>query len=398
MSLTIVAIIFAPLTEDHADVGQHVLVGGQHVTEYQCRLAHQAGAQLVVLCVERISKAMLVSVDRLTDEGVKIAVVRDASELREQIHPEEQVLLIAASIVAEPRLVRELVADQKPMVLGVRNMPDAERFERIDGFTSWSGLAILPGELVRQTAQQIGDWDLQSTLLRSALQHHLPVELIDLEHGDAPLIGQICEPMQATRFNKALLQRIPTAANGAIDSFIWCPLTDILMPTLLRWTRDATWFAAALGLLVLLTLASNWLAPIIIPPLLFLLGGFIARIAVRLSSLSLRETGRLQWLLQARIAVGGISLMMMAKRLVDYGIGWGFAILSLWVLVEIARLSRFDPWFLGKRGLPVWRSGPDVAAVIIVIAHLYNVDILGLELVIVSALATDVYLRTRLKS
>jgi hypothetical protein len=52
-------------------------------------------------------------------------------------------------------------------------LPDTgldERFERIDADARWAGLALLQGAFLRETAAMLQDWDLQSTLLRRAVQ------------------------------------------------------------------------------------------------------------------------------------------------------------------------------------------------------------------------------------
>src|SRR3546814_11072034 len=52
----------------------------------------------------------------------------------------------------------------------VREDDGDEGFERIDATARWAGLALLPGTMVREVSRRFGDWDLQSTLLRTAVQ------------------------------------------------------------------------------------------------------------------------------------------------------------------------------------------------------------------------------------
>ena len=56
------------------------------------------------------------------------------------------------------------------MILTVPDDDAHDGFERIDATHRWAGLARLPAALVGATAAMIGDWDLQSTLLRRAVQ------------------------------------------------------------------------------------------------------------------------------------------------------------------------------------------------------------------------------------
>ena len=42
-------------------------------------------------------------------------------------------------------------------------------WELIDAQSRWAGALLVDGELVRRTARMLGDWNLQSTLLRNAV-------------------------------------------------------------------------------------------------------------------------------------------------------------------------------------------------------------------------------------
>ncbi len=363
--------------------------------EFQARAAHRAGARHLLLFVDHFSNDLLASCDRLSREGIELEIVREAREAGDHLHPDEMVLVMAAQTVAEPNLLQEITISEQPTILGVRDVPEVETLERIDGFTRWSGLALLRGELIRNTAQGIGDWDFASTLLRRALQTGVGVEVIDPQHANAPLIRHIVAPADSRAFNRHWMQQERDATNGLIDHYIWSPIASFAMQPLFRYEIESDWFAALAGLLTLLTLASVWLAPIITAPALFLTAGLVLRVALRLSVLGLKDMRRLIWIVQARILIGALALAVLAHRMVDYGIGWGYMILALWVGIEFARLSARDPWFLGKSDLAVWRAAPDMAALVILIAHLANHDILGLELLIGYALVSQWFLIKR---
>lgn len=393
--MTLAALIFAPIVDDDAFGAARVTVGSQPLVEFQARTAHRAGAQLILIFVEQIPTDILTCVDRLADDDIKAELVRTAAEVADQIHPDELVLLMAPNIVAEPQLLITCGTTETPFLLGLRGGDASDALERIDGFTHWSGLGVLRGDMVRSTARGVGDWDLCSTLLRSALQSSVPIEFIDLQHEGAPLLNRVATAQEAVAFNRALLSRDTVATNGLIDHFVWTPIAQILLPLMVRFDFEFDWFAAAVGLFALLALASDWLAPIIVAPALYLFSGLGARIAQRLRGISLRSGTGLDLILRGRVLVGGISLIMLARRLVDYGIGWGYYVLALWVLVEFIRLSIGDPWFFGQRNLPRWRASPDAAAAIIIVAHWYNLDILGLEMIIAYALASEAALILR---
>ena len=73
--------------------------------------------------------------------------------------------------VAPPlQLVTGLEDEQEAIILTVPDDEPHEDFERIDGVSRWSGVALVEGRMLGATAAMLGDWDLPSTLLRRSLQ------------------------------------------------------------------------------------------------------------------------------------------------------------------------------------------------------------------------------------
>lgn len=380
--MSVAALIFAVQeADDPATEGpQPIVVAGQSVVEYQLRCAHFAGAQHILLLVERITQRDLAAVDRLAGDAIKVEIVRSAAEASDHVHPEELLLIMQPGVVAEPRLVRELVANGCPQLLSLSDAQGHEMLERIDATSCWSGIGCVTGALLRETAAEIGDWELCATLLRRALQSDVPYNNLDLAAAEAPTIAHLTSVQEATVFNRALIQRTPAVNTGLIDYLLWTPLTNASLPLLLRWQVEPVWFSAALALLGFLTLAVAVLGSPLLALGLFILSGFVVIVTRRLRAITLHSAGQLRWIVQARVLIGGLALIVLTKHMIDYGFVWAHYVLMIWILVEMIRISQFDPWFLGRPNLPIWRASPETLALILWIALFFQYPTLGFAL------------------
>jgi hypothetical protein len=145
-------------------------LAGRTLIERQARLAASAGAELIVVAVERVPPDLTAAIDRLRDEGLKLVVARTVVEAAEAVHPGDRLLLVADGLVASEAHIRRLTALDGYAILTVPDIRTDDRYERIDAHSRWAGLALLDGDMLKQTAAMLRDWDLQSTLLRRTVQ------------------------------------------------------------------------------------------------------------------------------------------------------------------------------------------------------------------------------------
>lgn len=145
-------------------------LAGRTVVERQARLASAAGAAAVILLVERIPADLSAAVDRLRRDRLPVRFARSAEEAAEAVDPGDRLLLVADGAIIEADALAGLARDEDSAVLTVPDGPFGELYERIDGSSRWAGLAAIDGSLLKETAAMLRDWDLQSTLLRRALQ------------------------------------------------------------------------------------------------------------------------------------------------------------------------------------------------------------------------------------
>lgn len=182
------ALIGAYQEDDSGGLTALVPLAGRTLVEYQARCAAAAGASPIVVLVERIPVALNQAFDRLRQEGLNIVPVSDGSEAASRFEAGESVLLIGDGIAPPLELLTGLDAGDEALVLTVPDDEAHERFERVDGVSRWSGVAVIEGRMLGATAAMLGDWDLPSTLLRRTLQ------------GGARLVpvAEGCEPLLAT--------------------------------------------------------------------------------------------------------------------------------------------------------------------------------------------------------
>ncbi len=379
------ALIFGVTGESDAfnDAAWLLPIAGQPLVEYQLRLAHAAGAAHILLLTDHLPAELQSSLAQLAISGIRIEIVRTPGEAADHIHPDEDVLIVAAGVVAEPALLFELGRVGEQRLITLAETPESAAFERIDAVTHWSGFACVSGDVLRKTAAELGEWDFCATLLRRAVQAGIPRDQLDCAAPHAPLIARVLDAGDARAFDRLLIARERPAHSGMLEQFIWNPIARLSLPLLLRKRAEPGWFLAIMGLFSVVALGSavfgTWREPPVVALVLFLLAGFAGTVARRLLALSLQDASRLNWLHRARILIGGIALVLITRQMLDYGYSWGCMVLSLWTLVEMARLGQIDPWFAGRLDLPFWRATPDGVALIMLVSLQAKNPLIGLD-------------------
>lgn len=165
---------FAP---DELRIGVHTPV------EHQARQAILAGAEQLVIRSETPSPVLARAADRLSREtGIPVLLVADGPELTRRIEKDDRVLMLTAQMILPQHAMEALAAASAPALLVTPTEPATAHFERIDGRHVWAGGALLLGDTVLGTVDMLGEWDLELTLLRRAVQQdaqriELPADL-----------------------------------------------------------------------------------------------------------------------------------------------------------------------------------------------------------------------------
>lgn len=324
-------------------------LAGRTLLEYQVRCAAAAGAAPIVLLVDRIPPALNQSLDRLQREGLSVTTVSDGNEAASRFGSGEMILMIGDGVAPPAELLVSLAEEAEPVIVTVPDDDSHEQFERIDGASRWAGVALVDAHSVGATAAMLGDWDLQSTLLRRTLQDGALLRPIAADAGE-PVLANTAEEL--TALDRQLVvssrgNRRDWASRYALP-IVEEYATEALLNTSVKPERllDA---AVLMTLIAILAFATGWLwagmAVLVLSTPLDLVARRLA--ALRLRPLSPRSTmRRLLW------PMAGLALLTLGAWLSGHGGGWG-ALYAAAVAAAFAQAARTER---GKTELPgqIW--------------------------------------------
>jgi 1L-myo-inositol 1-phosphate cytidylyltransferase / CDP-L-myo-inositol myo-inositolphosphotransferase len=164
--MALVALLFA----HHAMAGSTepravIAVAGLTTLERQAVLARRLGAKRLFVVAERMPPGLAAALDRLQE---LVEVIRDPAALAATIADGDRVLTLEEGLIVDETDARRLVEVGGSALAVKTGEPPYDGAERLDSASFWAGLAVYDGRLVRAVAADLGEWDLQSTLLRSA--------------------------------------------------------------------------------------------------------------------------------------------------------------------------------------------------------------------------------------
>jgi hypothetical protein len=318
--MAIGALIGAYQEDDSGGLRALFPLAGRTLVEYQVRCASAAGAAPVVVVVERVPQALQDAFERLRLDGIGVFPVSDVNEAVSRFEAGSMILLIGDGIAPPASLVAEFAREPEPSVGTVSDDEQHESFERIDGEARWAGVAVVDAHLLGSIAAMLGDWDLQSTLLRRAIQEgarRVPVVRL----GGEPLLVENAE--QLAGFQRHLVQGSRGDRTDWASRFLLPPIEDFatqqLMETPVRplWL---IWAALALTLGGALCFTRGWLgAGLVLLVLSTPLDLIAARLAtIRLKPLPVRMLSRL-----ALWPAAGVALLAIGLWEMRHGTGWG---------------------------------------------------------------------------
>lgn len=363
--MTLAALIAAYQDAAAPDTGLRATLplAGRTLVERQARLAASAGAFPVIILVERVPSELVSAIDRLRSEGVSVTVARSAAEAADAVHPNDRLLLVADGFVADEVHISRLLSAGSNALLTVPDRGVSDRFERIDAQSRWAGLALLNGQALKQTAAMLQDWDLQSTLLRKAVQSGARQFSVSLESGSAHL--EIAHnSADLAEIEEQILAGAVARRHGWVSRYMLAPAeqaaTRLLMPTRVmpEWLRFLAVFLTGAAALLF---TRDWLWT---GGLLLLLATPLDDIADRLAMLRMQGGGEPSWWAYLLPVTGAAALMAFAYSL-SYAGGWGCLVLAAAALaflgamrIEIEGRDVRGKIFLADRKGMVWLMLP----------------------------------------
>jgi len=320
-------------------------LAGQTLIEYQVRCLAALGAAPVLVLVDRLPVSLNDAFERLRSEGISVVAVSDAAEAASRFETGTDVILLADGIAPDMTDVARLGEGDDangtdvPVILTVPDTEANADFERIDASHRWAGMARFPATLVGATAAMIGDWDLQSTLLRRAVQSGGRLFPAASGEGAGPFLA-VSTAMAG--FERRLLLASRGARDDWVSRFI-LPLPEELVTERLLETRlRPEWLvriALALTLGAALAFTRGWLWQGLVALLLATPLDLVAR---RIALLRLRPLSpsypaqRMLW------PAAGLALIALGWFEARHGGGWGamVAALAAAAFAEAMRVER----------------------------------------------------------
>lgn len=328
-------------------------LAGRTLIERQARIAAAAGASRIVIVVERMPAELSAAVDRLRADLPGLSVARSAEEAAEAIDASDRLLLVADGAVLDAEELDRLALAEGPAVLTVPDAGYGELHERIDAESRWGGLVAMEGSLLRETATMLRDWDLQSTLLRRALQkgaRHVaaerPVAMVDGRAQLAALEQRIL--LNASESDRSWAARMLAplerlATHYLMDSPIGAPGLGLAASVLgaLAITAFVYHFpSVGIGLLIVATPLEG--------------------LAMRLAHLRMQDEAARGWWTHLLPVLGSAALIALAYALAPEQ-GWGMVLMAFMTIAFLIALGietegrriRGTTWLAERRGM-IW--------------------------------------------
>src|SRR5690348_334783 len=189
------ALIGAYQEDDSGGLRALLPLAGRTLIEYQVRCASAAGAAPIIVVVERVPQALQDAFERLRLDGVGVFPVSDVKEALSRFEAGTMILLLGDGVTPPAEVVTRMANEPESAIATVPDDEAHAMFERIDAQSRWAGVALVDAHLLGSTAAMLGDWDLQSTLLRRAVQEGA----LRVPAGDAggePLLVERAEDLE----------------------------------------------------------------------------------------------------------------------------------------------------------------------------------------------------------
>jgi hypothetical protein len=347
------ALIGAYQEDDSGGLRALLPLAGRTLLEYQVRCAAAAEAAPIVVVVERVPQSLQDAFERLRLEGVAIFPVSDVNEAVSRFEAASMILLIGDGVAPSADLVALVAQEPEPAVTTVPDDEAHMTFERIDAESRWAGVALVDAHVLGSTAAILGDWDLQSTLLRRTLQEgavRIPVS----EAGGEPQMAETADDLRD--FQRKLLVGSRGIRPDWVSRYLLPPLEEFATEQLMETAARPEWLIwAGLGL----TLAAafcftrGWLGAALV---LLCLSMPLDVVASRLASLRLKPLPIRMWSRMALWPASGVALLALGWWEMRHVSGWGALVsaIAASAFAEAARLERQamndgEPWLFSRR-------------------------------------------------
>lgn len=361
--MALVALLYAhhaaaPGTEPAAAL----TVTGISSVERQIRQCRRAGAERVIVMVERMTPRLAKALDRARRRDAAVEVVHGGAGVAAAVTDNDDVLSVDEGLVADERAFAAVVDTPGGTTIAVWSEGDERPIsaERIAADSFFAGIARFRGRLVRQVAGRLGDWDMQATLLRAALGEG------DCTRVQASGIAAYCQsrrrivPLQWARAvdrataDAASEEALAAAQKGVLDwpaRFLHPPienaLTRLLLPTTLTPNMISIGvFLIGVAAIVCFAMGELWagLALALVAGPLDGVDGKLARTRVEFS-----KWGDLEHVADKVIEYGWFAALAWHFNSEGHGGAWPIAAITVLFALAEAVQGEFFRRFTGKQ-------------------------------------------------
>lgn len=332
-------------------------VAGQTLLEQQVRLLAGCGLAHIIVVVEQMTPSLVAAADRLRRDGLAVDYARSAAEAAVRMS-EPWLLLVADGLVTDQSAVDLLLAEAGAAILTVPNAPAFGAHELIDPGARWAGLLAIDTARFQAMVELLGDWDLQSTLLRTAVQAH--AARVTGAGGDpAPLLVPVTHADDALAAEQAISARAVRRHTGLADRYILAPIARAAAPFAMGAMLDPQWFRGGAALATLLAtfgFLAGWPS---VGLVFLLLAGPLDTLGRHLAALAQRSRrDHRRWSL-VRLGLSAAALLALAWHVCWTYVDWGPLAAAMGTLAALTASTTHQRWIGRPARSPLWLAETD---------------------------------------
>jgi hypothetical protein len=321
------ALIGAYQEDDAGGLRALLPLAGRPLIEYQARCLAAAGAAPLVVLVERVPPALNDAFERLRGEGISVVPVSEGNEAASRFEAGSQLILIGDGVAPDMMDLELLLEEGDGAIMTVPDDEAHEEFERIDATHRWAGLAKVDSNMLGATAAMLGDWDLQSTLLRRSIQSGARLVPSTAGEGRGSFLATDAAAMAS--YERRLLVASRTSREDAVGRYLLPVLEELATEKLMETGVRPAWLvqaALAMTVAAAFCFSRGWHWGAVA---LLLLSTPLDLVAQRLATLRLRPLSasmlsrRLLW------PAAGLALLALGWFEARHGSGWGAMVAAL---------------------------------------------------------------------